>query len=58
MKVLINLYEQTDTFRKYNATLIPNHFPGCENYTLRTDEYFECYIRHFTGTHFLQCTFL
>ncbi|XP_035709908.1 oxygen-dependent choline dehydrogenase-like [Folsomia candida] len=44
------LLEETEAFGKYNATLIPNHFPGCESHTLRTDEYYECFLRHLTGT--------
>ncbi|XP_035714022.1 glucose dehydrogenase [FAD, quinone] [Folsomia candida] len=50
LKMLIKLYEETEAFGKYNATLIPNHFPGCEHHILRSDEYYECFLRHLTGT--------
>ncbi|XP_021966685.1 glucose dehydrogenase [FAD, quinone] isoform X1 [Folsomia candida] len=50
LKLLIKLFEETEAFAKYNATLIPNHFPGCESHILRTDEYYECFLRHLTAT--------
>ncbi|OXA54270.1 Glucose dehydrogenase [FAD, quinone] [Folsomia candida] len=55
LKTIVKLYEETDSFKKFNASLIPNHFPGCENFTLRTDEYYECFVRHFTVTSWHQC---
>ncbi|XP_035707941.1 glucose dehydrogenase [FAD, quinone] [Folsomia candida] len=50
LKLLIKLYEETKTFRKYNATLMPKHYPGCESHIFRSDEYYECLLRHCTST--------
>jgi len=31
---------------------VDNHFPGCEAYQLRTDEYYQCYLQQYTLTDF------
>jgi choline dehydrogenase len=36
------------SYRRINARLIENHLPGCEHEILKSDAYYECYIRHFT----------
>ncbi|CAL8137000.1 unnamed protein product [Orchesella dallaii] len=50
VKFIVNLYEQTETYRKLGAKLASNPFPGCENVEFKSDAYFECYIRHLTMT--------
>ncbi|XP_035702395.1 glucose dehydrogenase [FAD, quinone] [Folsomia candida] len=55
LKMLIKLYEKTKAFGKYNATLMPKHFPGCERHKFRSDEYFECFVRHWSVTTWHQC---
>jgi choline dehydrogenase len=50
MKFIVNLYEKTETYKKLGARLVENHLPGCEHFTLRSSEYYECYIRHLTLT--------
>lgn len=40
------MVEETKSFQRIKATFGDNHYPGCENFKLRTDEYYECYIRH------------
>ena len=51
LKVLTDLYENTNAYRKINARLIETPFPGCENEIWKTDAYYECHIRHFTTTY-------
>lgn len=34
----------TDALRKYNATFHTIPLPGCENYTLLSDDYWECEV--------------
>jgi hypothetical protein len=50
VKQLVDLYENTASYRRINARLINSHFPGCEQEILKTDAYYECYIRHLTYT--------
>ncbi|XP_035716441.1 glucose dehydrogenase [FAD, quinone] [Folsomia candida] len=49
-KFAVKLYETANTWKKYNASLVKKHFPGCETHPLQSDAYYECYIRHATAT--------
>ncbi|CAG7730995.1 unnamed protein product, partial [Allacma fusca] len=42
----LRLVEETEAFRSVGAQLASAAFPGCENRLFRSDEYWECYIRH------------
>lgn len=37
-------------FQRFNATLFSRPLPGCENYILQSDEYWECVLRHISTT--------
>jgi choline dehydrogenase len=50
VKFIVNLYEKTVTYKKLNARLVSNPLPGCEAFKIKSDEYYECYIRHLTLT--------
>lgn len=41
---------RTTAFQKLGTKFYDKPFPGCEGYTLWTDEYWACFIRHFTST--------
>jgi hypothetical protein len=49
-KKTVGLYEGTKAWQKLGATLSPTHYPPCANFSLRGDEYIECFIRHWTTT--------
>jgi choline dehydrogenase-like flavoprotein len=55
LQFILNMYENTTTWQKVGATLVPTHLPGCEKYTLRSREYFECYLRTLTFTIYHPC---
>ena len=56
MKVLIEgikvalALSETDAFREIGTKFFDKPFPGCENFTLWTDHYWECFIRHYSAT--------
>ncbi|ODN00471.1 Glucose dehydrogenase [FAD, quinone], partial [Orchesella cincta] len=54
-KFIVNMTENTKAFRKLGAQLINRHFPGCERFMLKSDQYYECYIRHMTFTVYHPC---
>lgn len=41
---------KTNALKAYGATLNRNSFPGCENHTFDTREYWKCYVQHLTLT--------
>lgn len=47
---MVNLYEKTKTFQKLDAKLAPEHFPGCEDFEMKSEAYYECLIRMVTVT--------
>ena len=49
VKIAIALGE-TNAFQKIGSKFFDRGFPGCENFTLWTDSYWECFIRHYSGT--------
>lgn len=40
----------TKAMKKLGATLYRKPFPGCEEQSFDSDEYWECYVRHLTLT--------
>ena len=43
---------QTEAIQKLGTRFYDEPFPGCEQYTLWTDSYWECFSRQFTGTNY------
>ena len=41
---------QTEAFKKIGSQFYNATFPGCESYALWTDDYWGCFIRHFSAT--------
>ncbi|ODN00431.1 Protein PTCD3, mitochondrial [Orchesella cincta] len=54
-KFFIKMVEETKSFQRINASFTSRPFPGCENYKLKTDEYYECYARHVGMTLYHHC---
>lgn len=50
LKFIKQLVETSEILKKFGAEINPKAFPGCENYKIFSDDYWECYIRHFTLT--------
>ena len=51
-KRAVKLFEESETYGKYNARLLNVSFPGCEKETFKSDGYWECSHRHLTlATH-------
>lgn len=48
LKKALHLVESTKSFQDIGARLSTTPFPSCSNLEFRSDEYWECYIRHFT----------
>lgn len=49
IKIAINV-SATRAFQKYGSRLHTIPMPGCGSYTFKSDEYWECALRHFTFT--------
>ncbi|CAL8097208.1 unnamed protein product [Orchesella dallaii] len=41
VQLIVDLYENTTALQKLDAHLPPTNLPGCENYVLRSPEYYE-----------------
>ncbi|XP_076165460.1 glucose dehydrogenase [FAD, quinone] [Ptiloglossa arizonensis] len=41
---------ETDAMKSVGASIYEKHFPGCENETFDSTDYWECYIQHLTLT--------
>lgn len=41
---------KTKVLRAYDASVNRKPFPGCENHTFDTKEYWKCYVQHLTLT--------
>ena len=50
IKFIMDLYENSTTYKAINARLIPKALPGCEHVPFKSDAYYECFIRSFTMT--------
>ncbi|ODM89121.1 Glucose dehydrogenase [FAD, quinone] [Orchesella cincta] len=50
MKFTVQMVENTKAFQRIGARFTSRHFPGCEKYELKTDQYYECCARHMTFT--------
>ncbi|CAG7642663.1 unnamed protein product [Allacma fusca] len=48
LKKAVELVEGTPTFQKYNGRFTNETLPGCVGVPFRSDEYWECYVRHMT----------
>lgn len=46
---------KTNAFRKIDAKFLSTPVPGCEHLKYDSDEYWECYTRHFTFTIYHYC---
>lgn len=49
MKIGLAL-SKTEAFQRFDSRLYDKPFPGCETKTLWTDEYWECFLRHYSTT--------
>ncbi|CAL8089944.1 unnamed protein product [Orchesella dallaii] len=49
-KLAVKIGSETTPFRKLNATFSDTPIPGCEGFTFKSTEYWECYIRYFSTT--------
>jgi len=47
---LVNLIESSSVLKSLNARIPSKSFPGCENVEFKSRDYWECYIRHVTGS--------
>lgn len=43
-------YEQTETYHKHEGEFIKLPLKECDKFEFKSDDYLQCYIRHFTGT--------
>ncbi|CAL8131682.1 unnamed protein product [Orchesella dallaii] len=50
IKFLVDFVEKTKSFQSINASFPDVYWPGCEKYKLRSDQYWECYARHYAFT--------
>ncbi|CAG7836566.1 unnamed protein product [Allacma fusca] len=49
-KRAVDLVENSPTFQALNGRLHKIAFPGCEHFSFRSDDYWECYHRHYSLT--------
>lgn len=49
LKLVIE-FVNTKAIQNVGGYINKNHFPGCENFEIFTDTYFDCYIKHLTLT--------
>lgn len=54
IKKLIDI-SKTNAFRKLNARFLSIPVPGCKHLIFASDEYWDCYTRHFTFTIYHHC---
>ncbi|KAF9407476.1 hypothetical protein HW555_012505, partial [Spodoptera exigua] len=47
---LVMKFANTEAIRNVGGYINQNHFPGCDNFKIFTDSYFDCYIKHLTLT--------
>ncbi|CAL8097220.1 unnamed protein product [Orchesella dallaii] len=52
VQLIVDLYENTTALQKLDAHLPPTNLPGCENYVLRSPEYYECFVKTVTITNY------
>lgn len=45
---LVTTFVETQSMKKLSAHINPITFPGCEEYEIYSDAYWECYVRHLT----------
>ncbi|XP_068208858.1 glucose dehydrogenase [FAD, quinone]-like isoform X2 [Palaemon carinicauda] len=49
IKIAVEL-GQTEAFKRFGAKLFEHQLPGCTDYHINTEEYWDCYSRHLTLT--------
>jgi len=49
-KLSVELVENTTTFQKLGARLMPHSLPGCESFPFKSDAYYECFARSLSLT--------
>jgi choline dehydrogenase-like flavoprotein len=49
MKIGLAL-SKTEAFQRFGSTFYDKPFPGCDHLPLWTDEYWECFLRHYSTT--------
>lgn len=49
------MVETTKVFQKMGARLINKNIHGCEQYPLKSMQYYECFTRHWTLTVYHPC---
>ncbi|XP_043488696.1 glucose dehydrogenase [FAD, quinone]-like isoform X2 [Polistes fuscatus] len=49
IKKMIEL-TSTESFRRFNITMVPLKFPGCDHTEYLTDSFWSCLVRHTAGT--------
>ncbi|XP_021962123.1 oxygen-dependent choline dehydrogenase-like [Folsomia candida] len=54
-KVIVKYFTTTTPWMKLGANPTPKHFPGCENFRLGSDSYYECHLRHYTASSWHSC---
>ncbi|KAH9628646.1 hypothetical protein HF086_007851 [Spodoptera exigua] len=47
---LVMKFVNTEAIRNVGGYINQNHFPGCDNFEIFTDLYFDCYIKHLSLT--------
>ncbi|ODN05261.1 Glucose dehydrogenase [FAD, quinone] [Orchesella cincta] len=52
IQFVVGFAEKTKSFQSINSRIPDIYFPGCEKHKLKSDEYWECYARHYAFTIF------
>lgn len=50
LKIITQMIEQPLIRERFRAEIVSLPFPGCEQYSFGTDQYWHCYVRHLTLT--------
>jgi len=50
--------EESKTMKAFNAKLLDDQYPGCEQYIRRSDEYWACFVKHVSQTIYHPVTFV
>lgn len=49
-RLSVELVENTTTFQKLGARLMPHSLPGCESFKFKSNAYYECFVRSLSLT--------
>lgn len=47
---MLNRFSETKAFAKLEGQVVQAHLPDCDTFEYKSDEYWECYVRHMTTT--------